>query len=339
MPAQQAAQVAEMCALHKDSTMIRQTARSEERAARNCVPSVSVVVPTRNRITDLECCLEALNRLDPAPMEIIVVDSAPEGEGAREVALRWGARYLRENEPGASRARNRGALAALGDIVAFTDDDAAPDANWLGMVIPEFSDDRVALVAGKVIAPALDPELRDLYELCGFIGQGDERLAIDSETPHWFEQVNFRPFGLALNLAIRRCVFQQWPGFDVRIGVGTPVPGHEEQRAFLQLVDLGFRLIYAPAARVSHPLSPRSAEDLRRRSLLRLQASGAYLTLLMVEETRHWREVVGYILRRFCRSVEPHGGSDSQQISKFRRLLARLQGPGLYFRSWWENRG
>ena len=74
-------------------------------------------------------------------------------EMRREVAARWRAYYIREDQPGASRARNRGAEEARGDIVAFTDDDAAPDSDWLGSILPQFSDAGVALVAGKVFAP------------------------------------------------------------------------------------------------------------------------------------------------------------------------------------------
>ena len=262
---------------------------------RQDLPSVSIVVPTHHRNSDLECCLEAVSRLNPAADEIVVVDSAPKGPGAQDVALRWGARYVREDRPGASRARNRGAREARCDIVAFTDDDAAPDPDWLGLILPNFLDPLVALVAGQVIAPAIEPEIGRLYDLCGFSGQGPDRVVLDSETPRWFEMTNFLPFGLALNLALRRRVFEQWKGFDERIGVGTPVRGHEEQRAFLDLVELGFRLVYEPEAQVRHPLRSKSAEELRRRSLVRMQATAAYFTLLMVEEPQHRHEVLSYI--------------------------------------------
>jgi glycosyltransferase involved in cell wall biosynthesis len=305
---------------------------SDNRGVEQRAPSVSVVIPTRDRNKDLERCLVAVSQLQPQPTEVLVVDSAPKGDGAREVAARWHAVYIRETKPGASRARNRGARVACGDIVAFTDDDAAPDVNWLSLILPDFNDAKVALVAGKVIAPTSDPELSRLYELCGFLGQGDDRLIVDRDTPDWFEKVNFLPFGLALNLAIRRSVFQQWRGFDERIGVGTPMPGHEEQHAFLELIDRGFRLVYEPAARVTHPLSARCAEELRTRSLRRMQASSAYLTLLMVEEPKHWREVLRYVIGKFSGS-HPKGVRAEDQIPVLRRVLARMQGPGLYFKA------
>lgn len=313
---------------------VMQQVQLECKEPREHALSVSVIVPTRDRNVDLDHCLEAISRLSPAPMEIIVVDSAPQREGAREVALRWRASYFREDLPGASRARNRGAREACGDIVAYTDDDAVPDRNWLDSILDEFTDGRVALVAGKAEPPHPEPGLNPLYELCGFSGQGNDRIAVERDTPEWFQTVNFLPFGLGPNLAVRRSVFQQWGGFDERLGPGTPVPGHEEQHVFLQLIDLGFRLVYAPTARVTHPVVHQGyAEELLLRGLRRMQASSAYLTLLMVEKPRYRREVLGYILRKVFSSGKMHTGANEIQISRIRCLLARLQGPGLYFKS------
>lgn len=318
--------------------MVLQRLQSDNKLTRERLWSVSVVVPTRNRNFDLERCLEAISRLDPSPMETLVIDSAPQGEGAQEVALRWCARYIRENSPGVSRARNRGAREASGDIVVYTDDDSVPDTSWLDSILDEFNDGRVALVAGKTVPFVTESVLNPLYELCGFSGQGDDRIVVDRDTTDWFQKVNFLPFGLGPNLAIRRSVFEQWSGFDERLGPGTPVPGHEEQQAFLRLIDLGFRLVYVPTARVTHPSHQSSAEDLRVRSLRRMQASSAYLALLMIEEPKFRREVLGYIFYKMFNRVKAPEGSYKEPISRLRCLLARLQGPGLYFKSRSEHR-
>ena len=295
--------------------------------------SVSVVIPTQNRNGELERCLMAVLQLDPAPMEIIVVDSAPEGEGARSIASKMGVRYVREDRRGASRARNRGAQEARGHIIVYTDDDAVPAVSWLGALVEEFNDSGVGLAAGKVIPAPGALELESLYEQCGFTGQGDNRIVVDRDTPRWFETVSFLPFGLGPNLAIRRSVFQRWRGFDERLGPGTFIPGQEEQRAFLQLIELGYRLVYTPAASVIHPLPLRSSAELRRRSLRRMQAWSAYLTLLIVEDRRYCREIFGYIVRKLLPLGKPHHSGMGEPISGLRCLLARLQGPALYLSS------
>ena len=300
--------------------------------------AASVVVPTRDRNRQLERCLEAISRAIPSPIEVIVVDSAPLGEGAEAVARRWSARYVREVFPGASRARNTGARIARGEIVAFTDDDAIPGSNWLVSILQEFLDPTIGMVAGKVVSPLGDFECNYLHQLCGFSGQGDLRIVLGHDTPGWFESITFLPFGLGPNLAIRREILQRWGGFDERLGPGTAISGHEEQRAFLQLIDLGYRLVYTPKAIVSHPSEMLSVLQLRSRSLRRMQASSAYLTLLMVEEARFRKKLLQCIFRKLWRTIRATGGDYTKQLSGPRRLLARLQGPGLYLRSRWVHR-
>ncbi|MDR3764695.1 MAG: glycosyltransferase [Acidobacteriota bacterium] len=300
------------------------------------MPTVSVVVPTCGRPHDLAECLDAIERLDPRPLEVIVVDSAPRDTKTRELAAQRGVRYVSEVRAGAARARNRGAQAARGDIVAFTDDDAVPEPGWLAALLPEFDDPRVALVTGFVAPPRAEEDTKDaalaeLYELSGFTGLGSERIVLDRDTPDWFPRANFRPFGIAPNLAIRRSALERWEGFDVRLGPGTPVPGHEEQRAFHELIELGYRIVYQPAARVVHPSSPRTPAALQRRALLRMQASSAYLMLLLCEEPRHRREVFAHMFGK----LRPANGAEHNPVplARWRRIAARLSGLLLYFRA------
>ncbi len=294
--------------------------------------SISVVVPTRGRNRDLALCLEAVQQLRPPAYEVIVVDSAPRDDSARAVAERYRARYVAEARPGAARARNRGLREAVGDIVAFTDDDAVPEPDWLAALSPEFADAQVALVAGQVLPPQSgEAGLDALYRLSGFVGLSAERMVLDAETPGWFEHANFLPFGIAPNLAVRRSALQRWPGFDARLGPGTPVPGHEEQRAFHELIELGYRLVYQPAARVVHPSTPRTAAELQRRSLLRMQATSAYALLLLCEAPRHRREVLAYFCGKLSASSISPGGP--APLARWRRWFARLSGLFLYVRA------
>lgn len=302
-------------------------------------PSVTIVVPTRKRAADLERCLNALSRLTPPADEIIVVDSAPTTEEAIEVAARCGARYIREPRIGASRARNRGARQASSDIIAYIDDDAVPDPGWLSPVLNEFADPAVALVVGKVSPPSADSAVAGLYELAGFSGQASRRMVVDRATPGWFEKVNFHPFGIAPNMAIRRAALDRWAGFDERLGPGTPVPGHEEQHAFLQLIELGWRLVYTPEALVTHPVPSRSADELRDRCFRRVQASAAYMTLLLVERPEYRRKVLRYVFSRLQRSApasSPDG--DAVSVSRLRLHLSRLKGPWFYLKSRLQHR-
>jgi GT2 family glycosyltransferase len=111
-------------------------------------PRISVVIPTHNGATTLADCLSALRASSRLPEEIVIVDDAST-DGSAELAIRFGCRVIRlPQNIGAARAKNRGAQAATGDILFFTDDDVvvAPDA--LAHLVANFSDGRVAGVVG-----------------------------------------------------------------------------------------------------------------------------------------------------------------------------------------------
>ena len=95
------------------------------------VRSASVIVCTRDRVARLASCLEAVVAQDYPDFEVIVVDNAPAGtEVADLVASRaWPVpvRRIVEPRPGLSWARNAGLRAAMGDFVAYLDDDERPD--------------------------------------------------------------------------------------------------------------------------------------------------------------------------------------------------------------------
>jgi len=122
------------------------TGETSERSILSC----SVVICTRDRPERLEQCLEAVARLDYPRVDALIVDNAPSDSRTRDLAARRGVRYLVEPLPGLSRARNRGARACETEIVAFLDDDAIPEPDWLSALAAEFMDPLVMAVAGRV---------------------------------------------------------------------------------------------------------------------------------------------------------------------------------------------
>ena len=115
------------------------------------VPSCTIVICTRNRPRELDRCLAAVKHISYPDFDVLVVDNAPEDDRTREVADRWGVRYLAEPVAGLSRARNRGALVCDSDFVAYLDDDAVPTAKWLRALAREFRDPRVMAVTGRTL--------------------------------------------------------------------------------------------------------------------------------------------------------------------------------------------
>ena len=87
-------------------------------------PELSVIIPAYNEealiVSTLDCLHNYLSAR-PETFEIIVVDNASVTNDTRVVAEAFNVRYIREDRPGLDIARNTGARAARGSIVAYTD--------------------------------------------------------------------------------------------------------------------------------------------------------------------------------------------------------------------------
>ena len=295
----------------------------------------TVVIPTRDRPQELHRCLEAVSRLAYQRFDVIVVDSAPRRSPAEDVAERWGARYVLEPRPGASRARNRGARESTADVVAFVEDEEVPEREWLNALVPEFADPLVMAVVGRVLALPAETNARRLFERAmGFDG-GPTKRVVDRSTADWFARANFGGIGNGGNMAFRRTAFDVWPGFNERLGPGTPLL-NDEHYAFFSLIERGYRVVYTPDAVVRHPV-PTPIERIQQRELMQAAASTAYMTFLLVEEPRYRSDVLSFAFERIRRR-EPHWRRPSAEgspglVPSWRRAVASLSGPLLYGRA------
>ncbi|MGN6546041.1 MAG: glycosyltransferase family 2 protein [Aureliella sp.] len=135
-------------------------------------PVASVVVPTYRRPDLLGRCLAALAAQQcEVPFEVLVADDA-NSDQTRQQLQQWTNqtypdrrfRYLAVTQShGPAAARNVGWRAAVGEIIAFTDDDTVPDPAWLAQGFAGLNS-RPQLVAasGKVVVPL--PEKPTDYE-------------------------------------------------------------------------------------------------------------------------------------------------------------------------------
>jgi len=121
-------------------------------------PSCSIVIPTRERLPQLRRCLEAIASCDyPAHrMEIIIVDDSSSGSTHLNESLSTLPRHLHvsvRKTPGIgpAGARNLGAQAAGGDILAFTDDDCRVDAAWLRTLTAALASSPIVAAGGYTV--------------------------------------------------------------------------------------------------------------------------------------------------------------------------------------------
>src|SRR5438046_405013 len=126
-------------------------------------PRVSVVVCAYNAERTMDACLESLRTLNYPDYEVIVVNDGSK-DRTLEISERHKAVYdadpggprmviISQENKGLSVARNVGAQAATGEIVAYTDSDCVPDPDWLAFLVYKFVRSGFVAVGGPNFPP------------------------------------------------------------------------------------------------------------------------------------------------------------------------------------------
>lgn len=216
----------------------------------------SVIVPVYNGAGTIERCLNALAAQTVAPgrYEVIVVDDGSTDNTAA-VIDRWRRAHphiqltlLSQANAGPAAARNRGAAAAHAPLLLFTDADCAPTPTWIEAMTAPFADPDVAGAKGAYVTEQtglvprfVQAEYEDRYD----------RMAGQA-------QIDFID---TYSAAYRRAIFLENEGFDPIFTTASV----EDQEFSFRLAQKGYRLVFAPAARVSHLHDSGVREYFRRK--------------------------------------------------------------------------
>jgi cellulose synthase/poly-beta-1,6-N-acetylglucosamine synthase-like glycosyltransferase len=211
-------------------------------------PYVSVVVPTRARPLFLRNCLESLLKLDyPSDRyEIIVVeDGTDTGHDVAEEVSRHSpvpVRYRRIPHSGAATSRNVGLQLAVGEVVAFIDDDGMAVPGWLRRHVQGLLKEGVAGVGGRVSPEYPEPAIE-----AGMGLGGDLRWSSFNAVPPRVEEVDHLPGG---NMAFWRRALIEVRGLDTRYT--RRGSWREDTDLCVRLRQKGYRLLYDGEARIIH---------------------------------------------------------------------------------------
>jgi len=229
--------------------------QSEPRAERAAIPpTISVVICafTFDRLEVMGESLDSLRAQTLPPHEIVlVIDHAP--ELLDEVRRLWPNLKIVANreKQGLSGARNTGVAEAGGEVVAFLDDDAIAEADWLEHIAAAYADPNV-LGAGGTVRPRWVEGKPDWFppEFDWVVG------CTHSGMPRELSPVRNL---VGANMSFRREPLVEVGGFSHDLGrVGTLPVGCEE-------TDLSIRvhqrwpeaeILYDPAAAVEHVVPP-----------------------------------------------------------------------------------
>ncbi|MGN6170012.1 MAG: glycosyltransferase [Solirubrobacteraceae bacterium] len=198
-------------------------------------PRISVVVCTYNGAATLRQCLEGALTLRYPDYEVVVVsDGSTDGSAA--IASAYPAvRLIETPNRGLAAARNAGLEWATGEILAYLDDDAVPDPDWLSHIAAALDDRRYAAAGGPNVPP---PGSRSVAQCVANAPGGPTHVLLtDREAEHI----------PGCNMAIRRDDLLRLGGFDPRFRVAG-----DDVDVCWRLLDSGRRIAFSPGAVVLH---------------------------------------------------------------------------------------
>jgi GT2 family glycosyltransferase len=205
----------------------------------------------------------------------VIVDSNPSLKAELAAVLPGSVRLLETERPGLSEARNVGIRAATSDVVAFVDDDAAGEPQWLSSLMDALEADDQVLGVGGPVVPDWGAERRwlrdELLWIVGCTYRGHREDAGPIRNP------------IGCNMAFRRRELIDVGSFATGFGKrGNALETCDETELSLRLALAHGpgRIRYEPAARVRHFVP---ASRISWRLLVRLGPERSYARGLVVE--------------------------------------------------------
>ncbi|MBI2414156.1 MAG: glycosyltransferase [Deltaproteobacteria bacterium] len=213
-------------------------------------PKVSVVINTYNRAKSLENTLRSLSCLTYGDLEVIVVNG-PSTDSTAKLLESFGDRIKAGVCPEAnlSMSRNIGICMAAGEIVAFIDDDAIPEPEWLSEIVDGYDSAEIGGVGGLVYDHT-GYSLQYGYATCDRLGNaifdhGEPALLYNFPLSKRF------PYLQGTNCSFRRDLLLQIGGFDEEYEFYL-----DETDVCLRIVDRGYLIKQLNKARVHHKFAP-----------------------------------------------------------------------------------
>ena len=198
-------------------------------------PMVSVVICAYNAERTMRQCLESLTRLAYPNYEVVIVDDGSSDQTAQISKDFPQFRLIRQSNKGLGIARNVGAHAARGEIIAYTDSDCVADPHWITLMVRAMLEGGFDGCGGPNYAPHEDGRV----EACVAASPGApcHVLAADNTAEHL----------AGCNMVFTRAALDQIGGFDPRF-----TSAGDDVDVCWRMLDRGLRLGYSPAAFVWH---------------------------------------------------------------------------------------
>jgi O-antigen biosynthesis protein len=197
-------------------------------------PLVSVVICTYNGSRTIRQSLEAVEKMTYPNYEVIVVNDGSTDDTPKIIA-EFKVRLINSVNLGLSNARNIGMHAANGEIIAYLDDDAFPDTEWLWYLAFLFKHSDYAAIGGPNILPENPSLISDCVDHTP--GAPTHILITDTDAEHI----------PGCNMSFRKEWLLKIGGFDSRFWVAG-----DDVDLCWRLQDAGGKIGFAAGAFVWH---------------------------------------------------------------------------------------
>lgn len=222
--------------------------------------NISVIVPTYKRLNDLRRCLTALDNQTFLPHEVIIVVKSFDSETLSYI-LDWTHRRTSYDRKccivtisGVVHAMTQGVKMASGEIVAFTDDDSAPDSAWLRSIERHYQDSKVGGVGGRdILCNYPETPLKTKVGKLTWYGKLIGNHHVGYGPPREVDVLK------GVNMSFRTHLVKFSPFLR---GNGGP-ENHNEVGLCLRVKRLGYSLVYDPTIIVNHYVAPRMDSEQR----------------------------------------------------------------------------
>ena len=269
------------------------------------LPRISVAICTYDRYTLLPACLARLVRQSLAvdAFEVLVIDNSPDAARSAREALAFRSlpnlHWQHLTQPGLSHARNAALAAARAPIIAYIDDDALAEPEWLEAILQGFATlgPKVAAIGGRVLPAFVQPPpdwlSQDLVKFLSVLDLGaSSRLLADNE------------YVVGANVAYRCAAVAAVGGFNTalgRRGFAANLMSNEETELATRLKQAGGLIGYVGGAQVAHRIETQRL----RQSWFRQRAAWQAVSDFVVAPASQlevsgqaWQDAKGFLASR-----------------------------------------
>lgn len=215
-------------------------------------PTLSIAVCTYNRADVLPKCLESLvdQTTTPELFEVLIIDNNSTDD-TKKIALDFcgkntNFKYIFEEKQGLSQARNRAIAEAKGGFLAYIDDDAIADREWVKSILDCFAQTNADVVGGPVksfIDADIIPRFYNAKSHDFYCGNERRRL----------QPPNFS-FGFSgCNTCFKKSLFDEFGTYLTDLGmIGNKQRMGEDSEMGYRLLKAGKIFYYEPEMKIDH---------------------------------------------------------------------------------------